>query len=135
MNNQFKITYQHPVEVTQWTYDEITQPEQVHAMKTKLTEAGFTSGSQITLEVDCTELEEQLMNNRFYDWDHGVPAESSNDYTAYLMQMHIDDQVFEIEPDEISNHPIYEVFKKLEQHFYDPKVIFDNGLKFTAKLC
>lgn len=135
MNNQFKITCQHPVEVTQWTYGEITQPEQVHAMKTKLTEAGFTSGSQITLEVNCTELEEQLMNNRFYDLDHGVPAESSNDYTAYLMQMHIEDQVFEIEPKEISNHPIYEVFKELEQHFCNIKFTFSNGLKFTATLC
>lgn len=135
MNNQFKIYCQHPVEVNQWIYDEITQPEQVYVMKTKLTDAGFPSGSQITLEVDYPELEEQLLNNRFYDLDHGIPDKSSMDYIDYQMQMFIDDQVFDIKPDEISNHPIYEVYSELEQHFCNIKFGFSNGLKFNATLC
>lgn len=132
MNCQYKVTYSRP---SVYIHMEITHPDQVFILKTKVDNMGGLTEEDLTLEVECADLESELLEDRFYVLGQGIPDESSNNYTAYLKQMYIEDQVFEIEPKEFSNHPIYEVFKELEQHFCDPKIIFDNGLKFTAKLC
>jgi len=116
-------------------HEEITQADQVFPLKTKLSGMGVLTENDLAFEVDCPELEERLLNNRFYELDsQGIPDESSEDYPFYLMQVHIDDQTFEIDPQEIIHHPIYEFYKELQRHFLNPKVMFDRGIIFTATL-
>lgn len=122
-----------PVVGVSYELKELTQPSQLHALKDQLKDIGVTP-TQLTFYVDCDELEEQLLHNCFYDEDSEAPDEDSDDYIAYTQQMLIYDQVFDIEPEEFSHHPIYEVYKELEGCFNHVKMTFNQKLKFVATL-
>lgn len=134
MENQFKISYWAKVNDQLSLEDEITKPDQVHALKTKLIDMGAEEDSSIIFDIECPELVEKLLKIHYYYSTDGALGESLEAYEPYLAEMGKGD--FDVEPWEIMFHPIYEFYKEIDQHFEGLWITLSrNNITVTAEFC